>query len=123
MSQFEPFRIEFGPLRQFVGELSRVLAALLPVTRQQVRRIDKWPHSPLLVTVFVRHCSNLPDVGALYAIVEALRPGTFTVGFRLSHAGRRLSFPYAAWFEVYIYDQPLPAGFRPMGHRKPKGQP
>lgn len=121
MADPEYYGIEYDPLRQFVGELSRLMAALLPVTRLQVRRINKWLHAPLLVTVFVRHDSALPDAEVLYGTVEVLRPGTFTVGFHILRAGRRSGFPYAAWFEIYIYDRPIPAGFRPKGHYKPKG--
>lgn len=115
MSQREPYFIAFGPLRQFVGDLSRLLAALLPVTRLQVRRMQKRPLAPLLVTVFVRHESNLPDPQTLYAMVEALRPGALTVRCNTSPVGRHWRFPYAALFQVYIYDQPVPAGFKPFG--------
>lgn len=79
--------IEFGPLRQFVGNLPRLLAALLPVTRVQVRRVKKWPLAPLRVTVFVRHDSNSPDPEALRAVVEARRPDVLTVGFHITRFG------------------------------------
>lgn len=113
--KIEHYSIEFGPLRQFVGDLSRLLAALLPVTRVQVRRVKKWPLAPLLVTIFVRHESNLPDPEALYAVVEALRPGALTVRLHIARFNRRWSFPYVAFFQVFIYDHPIPAGFELKG--------
>ena len=111
MSQPAHYFIEFGPLRQFVGDLSRLLAALLPVTRVQVRRIKKFPLAPLLVTVFVRHESNLPAPETLYAVVEALRPGALTVRFHITRFNRSWKFPYAAFIQLFVYDQPIPAGF------------
>lgn len=102
--------IEFGPLRQFVGNLTRLLAALLPVTRVQVRRVKKFPLAPLLVTVFVRHDSNLPDPETQYAVIEALRPGALTVRFHITRFGDSWKFPYVAFIQVFIYDQSVPAG-------------
>ena len=110
MSKPEHYSIEFGPLRQFVGDLSRLLAALLPVTRVEFRRNKKWPLAPLLVTIFIRHDSNLPDPEALYAVVESLRPGALTVRFHIIPIGRHWGFPHAALVQVFIYDQPIPAG-------------
>ena len=110
MSKPEHYSIAFGPLRQFVGDLSRLLAALLPVTRVEFRRNKKWPLAPLLVTVFVRHDSNLPNPEALYAVVEALRPGALTVRFHIIPIGGHWGLPHAALVQVFIYDQPIPAG-------------
>ncbi|GAA3969682.1 hypothetical protein GCM10022407_14490 [Hymenobacter antarcticus] len=115
MGQYVPYFIGFGSLRQFVGDLSRLLAALWPVTRVQVCRLQQRPLAPLLVTVFVRHESHLPTPEALYAAVESLRPGALTVRCNISPVGRRWGFPYAALVQVYVYDQPVPAGFRLLG--------
>ena len=111
MEEIGHYYIEFGPLRQFVGELSRLMAVLLPVTRVGVYRLKKRRYAPLMVTVFVRHRSALPTEEALYALVEALRPGAFTVRFRISrYSGNHPLILGASYFEIYIYDQPIPAG-------------
>ena len=109
MSQPKRYSIEFGPLRQFVGDLSRLLAALLPITRLQVSRIKKWPLAPLRVTVFVRHRHGLPNAESLYAVVEALRPGALIVRFHISHPIKSRLIEHPSYFEIYIYDQPIPA--------------
>ena len=115
MSARAPYFIAFGSLRQFVGDLSQLLAALLPLTRIQVRRLQQRPLTPLLVTFFVRHESNLPTPEALYAVVESLRPGALTVRCHIAPIGRRWRFPAVALFQVYVYDQPVPVGFKPLG--------
>ena len=89
----------------------RLLAALLPVTRVQVSRIKKWPLAPLRVTVFVRHHHGLPAAESLYAVVEALRPGTLTVRFRILPYVKSRVLEHPSYFEIYIYDQPIPVGF------------
>ena len=111
MDEIAHYYIEFGPLRQFVVELSRLLGALLPVTRVGAYRLKKRRYAPLMVSVFVRHRSALPTEEALYALVEALRPGAFTVRFRISrYTGASPHILGASYFEIYIYDQPIPAG-------------
>ena len=111
LEEIAHYYIEFGPLRQFVVEMSRLMAALLPVTRVGARRLKKRLYAPLMVTVFVRHRSALPTEEALYALVEALRPGAFTVRFRISrYTGTHSLILGASYFEIYIYDQPIPAG-------------
>ncbi|MET4073622.1 hypothetical protein [Hymenobacter sp. UYCo722] len=111
MEKSAHYYIEFGPLRQFVSELSRMLAALLPVTRVGAYRLKKRLYAPLMVTVFVRHRSALPTEEALHELVEALRPSGFTVRFRISrYSGSHPLILGASYFEIYIYDQPIPAG-------------
>lgn len=111
MSQYECYYIEFGPLRQFVTNLCRLLAALLPVTQVKIRRIKKYPLAPILVTVLIRHDFNLRDLETLYAVIEALRPGALTVRFHITPIGRSSEFPHVAIIRIFIYDQPIPADF------------
>ena len=110
MEEIAHYYIEFGPLRQFVVELSRLTAALLPVTRVGACRLKKRIYAPLMVTVFVRHRSALPTHEALYALVEAIRPSAFTVRFRISrYTDSHPLILGASYFEIYIYDHPIPA--------------
>ena len=105
------YYIEFGPLRQFVVELVQLTAALLPVTRVEAYCLKKKLYAPLRVTVSVRHRSALPTDEALYALVEAIRPGAFTVRFRVfRYTGSHPLMLCASYFHIYIYDKPIPAG-------------
>ena len=111
MEEMAHYYIEFGPLRQFVVELSRLMAALLPVTRVGAYRLKKRLYAPLMVTISVRHRSALPTDEALYALVETIRPGAFTVRFCVfRYTGSHPLILCASYFIIYIYDQPIPAG-------------
>jgi hypothetical protein len=111
MKEMAHYYIEFGPLRQFVVQLARLTAALLPVTRVGAYRNKKMPYTPLMVTVSIEHRSALPTDEALYALIEAIRPSAFTVRSSVfRYTGSHPLILCASYFRIYIYDQPIPAG-------------